>query len=112
MEADGGLAAVYPFLYGDIGKLALPVRETMRGLCEVLGLDPLHLANEGKIVAVVPATESEGAVAALRGYPLGRDPAIIGHVPQGTPARAVLRTMFSGRRIIDILVGEQLPRIG
>ncbi|HEX3864561.1 MAG TPA: AIR synthase-related protein, partial [Stellaceae bacterium] len=81
------------------------------GFCEILGLDPLYLANEGKIVAVVAPQETAAALAALRGHPLGTGAAIIGRVGDGEPGRVTMRTGFGGSRIVDMLVGEQLPRI-
>lgn len=95
----------------EIDEPALPIREQVRGLCEVLGLDPLYLANEGKLIAVIPAPEAKAALAALRRDPLGADAAIIGRITDGTPGRVVMRTVLGGRRIVDMLVGEQLPRI-
>ncbi len=95
----------------EIDENATPLREAVRGFCEILGLDPLYLANEGKIVAVVPPAQSEAALAALRGDPLGRHAAVIGRVRCGEPGRVTMRTAFGGQRIVDMLVGEQLPRI-
>lgn len=89
-----------------------PIRTEVTGFCEILGLDPLYLANEGKLVAVVPADEQEAALTAMRAHPLGRESAQIGHVQDGgRPGRVVMRTVFGGTRIVDMLVGEQLPRI-
>jgi hydrogenase expression/formation protein HypE len=95
----------------EIDEAATPLREAVKGFCEILGLDPLYLANEGKIVAVVPRSESAAALAALRADPLGRDAAIIGEVGDGEKGRVTMRTALGGRRIVDMLVGEQLPRI-
>ena len=95
----------------EIDERQTPLREPVKGFCEILGLDPLYLANEGKIVAVVPEAESEAALTALRADPLGREAAVIGHVAAGEPGRVPMRTAFGGRRIVDMLVGEQLPRI-
>jgi hydrogenase expression/formation protein HypE len=88
-----------------------PLRAEVRGFCEILGLDPLYLANEGKLVCVVPPAQAEAALAAMRAHPLGREGAIIGHATDGRPGRVVMQTVFGGRRIVDMLVGEQLPRI-
>ena len=88
-----------------------PLRAEVKGFCEILGLDPLYLANEGKMVAVVPAAEAKAALLALRAHPLGRDAAIIGAVSGGEPGRVTMQTVFGGTRIVDMLVGEQLPRI-
>jgi len=88
-----------------------PLREDVKGFCEILGLDPLYLANEGKIVVVVPGHLAETARTAMAAHPLGRDSAIVGHVIQGPAGRVVMQTNFGGKRIVDMLVGEQLPRI-
>ena len=88
-----------------------PLRPEVCGVCEILGLDPLYLANEGKIVVVVPPDEIPAALAAMRAHPLGEKAALIGHVGDGEPGRVVMKTVFGGSRIVDMLVGEQLPRI-
>jgi hydrogenase expression/formation protein HypE len=88
-----------------------PLRSEVRGFCEILGLDPLYLANEGKLVCAVPPEQADAALTAMRNHPLGRDGAIIGHATDGRPGRVVMHTVFGGRRIVDMLVGEQLPRI-
>ena len=95
----------------EIDEACTPIRDEVRGFCEILGLDPLYLANEGKIVAVVPAEQAEGARDALRAHLLGGAASIIGRVTRGEPGRVTLRTAFGGSRIVDMLVGEQLPRI-
>jgi len=87
------------------------LREEVKAFCEILGLDPLYLANEGKIVAIVPAEEADAALSAMRTHQLGTGSAIIGRVTAGEPGRVTMRTVFGGRRIVDMLVGEQLPRI-
>ena len=113
----GGIAAVVNELAEAsrvgirLDELSLPMRAEVMGFCEILGLDPLYLANEGKILAVVPAGESEAALAALRAHPLGREAAVIGEVTSERPGRVVMRTRFGGERIVDMLVGDQLPRI-
>src|SRR6516165_12617299 len=88
-----------------------PLRDEVRGFCEILGLDPLYLANEGKIVCVVPADVQTTALAALRSHPLGRQSALVGVVQNGPKGRVIMQTTFGGRRIVDMLVGQQLPRI-
>ena len=95
----------------EIDETATPIREEVRGFCEILGLDPLYLANEGKIVAVVPPSAAEAALAALRRHRLGGAAGIIGRVTGGEPGRVTMRTVLGGSRIVDMLVGEQLPRI-
>jgi len=95
----------------EIDEACIPIRDEVRGFCEILGLDPLYLANEGKIVAVVPAEQSQRALDAVQAHPLGRAASIIGCVTVGEPGRVTMHTLFGGRRIVDMLVGEQLPRI-
>jgi hydrogenase expression/formation protein HypE len=94
----------------EIDEKSVPIREEVRAFCEILGLDPLYLANEGKIVAVVPADECEAALRAMRAHPFGEHASIIGRVTHGQ-SRVAMRTVLGGRRIVDMLVGEQLPRI-
>lgn len=94
-----------------IEEKALPLREEVRGACEILGLDPLYLANEGKLVAVVPADFAEQVVEAMRAHPAGAEAAIIGEIVAAPSGIVVLNTGFGGGRIVDLLVGEQLPRI-
>jgi hydrogenase expression/formation protein HypE len=88
----------------------LPVRESVRGVCEILGFDPLYLANEGKALLIVDASSAEEALAALREHPLGREAAIIGEVQEGAPG-VRMRTLAGGVRAVDYPVGDQLPRI-
>ena len=95
----------------EIDEASTPIRKEVRGFCEILGLDPLYLANEGKIVVVVPPDEADAALTALRGHPLGIAASVIGTVNDGEAGRVTMRTVFGGRRIVDMLVGDQLPRI-
>ena len=95
----------------EIDEAATPLREEVRGFCEILGLDPLYLANEGKAVFAVPPTEIKAALAAMRAHPLGAGAALIGHAGAGERGRVTMQTVFGGKRIVDMLVGEQLPRI-
>ena len=95
----------------EIEERLTPIREDVRGFCEILGIDPLYLANEGKVVIVAPHEESEAALAAMRAHPLGVGASIIGTAGQGAPGRVTMKSIFGGRRIVDMLVGEQLPRI-
>ncbi len=92
-------------------EAAIPVREPVRALCELLGLDPLYVANEGKLVAICPMESAETLFAAMRAHPLGREAAIIGEVVADDHAFVELETSFGGRRLVDWLSGEQLPRI-
>jgi hydrogenase expression/formation protein HypE len=94
-----------------IDEAALPLRDEVKGACEILGLDPLYLANEGKLVAIVAAEAAPRMLAAMRAHPAGSDAAIIGEVIEGPAGMVVLQTQFGGQRIVDTLVGEQLPRI-
>jgi len=94
-----------------LDETALPIRSEVRGMCEILGLDPLYLANEGKLVAIVPADQAENLLKAMQQHPSGKDSAIVGKVAVEPAGRVVLQTSFGGERIIDMLVGEQLPRI-
>jgi len=89
----------------------IPVREEVRGASELLGIDPMYVACEGRLVAVVPGDEADRAVAALRAHPLGEQAAVIGHVRSEQPGIVQLRTAFGGTRIVDLLVGDPLPRI-
>jgi hydrogenase expression/formation protein HypE len=94
-----------------IDESALPVREDVRGACEILGLDPLYVANEGKLVAIVAREQAEAALEALREHPLGGEAAVIGEVVAEHPGRVVQRSRIGGQRVVDMLSGEQLPRI-
>ena len=89
----------------------LPVRDDVRGGCEILGLDPLYVANEGKCLAIVAGEAAEDALEALRSHPRGRDAALLGEVVEGHPGRVVLRSRIGGERVVDMMSGEQLPRI-
>jgi hydrogenase expression/formation protein HypE len=95
----------------EIEEGRLPVRDAVRAACELLGLDPLYVANEGKLVAFVAPEVAERALAALRAHAYGREAAIIGRVTEEHAGRVVLRTALGARRVVDMLVGEQLPRI-
>ena len=88
-----------------------PIRTEVKGFCEILGLDPLYLANEGTMVCVVPAEDAADALACMRQHPLGKEASIVGRITDHRPGRVVMETVFGGRRIVDMLVGEQLPRI-
>jgi hydrogenase expression/formation protein HypE len=90
---------------------AIPVHAGVRGACEILGLDPLTIANEGKLLAIVAPEKAESALAAMRQHPLGRESAIIGTVQAEPPGMVFLRTDIGGMRVLDMLVGDPLPRI-
>ena len=82
----------------------------MRGACEILGLDPLDVANEGKCLAIVAAEAADAVLATMRADPLGREAAIIGEVVKEQPGRVTMRSRIGGWRIVDMLTGEQSPR--
>ena len=116
----GGLASTLNELASQSGtditveEDAVPVKPAVLGACEMLGYDPLQVANEGKMVCVVAPDEADAALAAMRANRYGADAAIIGEVASAQPERGpkvFLRTAFGGTRILDMLVGEQLPRI-
>src|SRR5262245_60178357 len=90
---------------------AIPLRPEVRGACEMLGLDPLSVANEGKLIAVVPASEADRLLEVMRGHPLGRDAALVGAVVAEHPGLVTMRSLVGGERVVALLAGEQLPRI-
>ena len=94
-----------------IDEACVPLRKEVRGVCEILGLDPLYLANEGALVLFAPPEEADAALAAMQSTRAGANAAIIGHAVDGIPGRVEMTTLFGGARIVDMLVGEQLPRI-
>jgi hydrogenase expression/formation protein HypE len=89
----------------------IPVRAEVRGASELLGIDPMYVACEGRLVAVVPGDQADHAVTALRAHPLGERAAVVGHVTAEQPGIVQLKTAFGGTRIVDLLVGDPLPRI-
>jgi hydrogenase expression/formation protein HypE len=113
----GGVATILNEIAraADVGVLVseddIPVRPEVRGACELLGIDPMYVACEGRMVAVVPGESAVAAVRALRAHPLGADAAVIGHVVADQPGMVRLKTSFGGTRIVDLLVGDPLPRI-
>ena len=94
-----------------LDEQVIPVREEVQGVCELLGLDPLYLANEGKLVAVVPNLLAETVLAAMKNHPAGKDAVIVGEVIDSPSGVVIMKTMFGTDRIMDMLVGDQLPRI-
>jgi hydrogenase expression/formation protein HypE len=113
----GGVAAVLNELADSskvgfaLDETAMPVRPAVMAACEMLGMDPLYVANEGKLVAVVPADHADAILAAMRAHPLGQDAAIIGRVVEEHPGMVVAQTAIGGRRVVDMPLGEILPRI-
>jgi hydrogenase expression/formation protein HypE len=95
----------------EIRESDIPVRESVKGACEILGLDPLYVANEGKLAAVVAPEAAEAMVAGMRRHPLGREARIVGRVVAEHPGMVLMKTEVGGTRIVDALFGEQLPRI-
>ena len=95
----------------EIEEKKIPVHEEVRGACELLGLDPLYVANEGKLVAIVAPESADAVLAAMRGNARGAEAAIIGTVRHGHPGLVTMRTAFGSSRIVDLLPGDQLPRI-
>jgi hydrogenase expression/formation protein HypE len=95
----------------ELREETIPIPGPVHAACEMLGLDPLHVANEGKLVAIVPAASSEAVLAAMRAVPEGVEAVEIGRVVADHPAMVTMRTIVGSQRIVDMLVGEQLPRI-
>ena len=89
----------------------LPINDSVRGACEILGIDPLYVANEGKLLAVVAEDEADSLLAAMRSHPTGKQAAIIGEVDEKNPGLVTLTTSLGASRVVDIPVAEQLPRI-
>ncbi len=113
----GGLAAALHEIAADSGvgieldEAAIPVSPAVAAACDMLGLDVLSVANEGKMIAIVAADAADAALEALRGHPLGRGAACIGRVTAGAPGQVVLHTAVGGARLVDLPAGELLPRI-
>jgi hydrogenase expression/formation protein HypE len=94
-------------LYEDL----LPVREEVRGMCGILGIDPLYVANEGKVLFIVNSADAPGIVESLKSTEEGKNAAVIGEIDREFPGRAYIKTPIGGRRILPLLTDEQLPRI-
>ena len=113
----GGLAAVLHEIAASsrvgiaLDEPAIPVRDSVRGACELLGFEPLHVANEGKLVAFVPPAEAEAVLASMRAHPLGRDACRVGEAVEAYPGQVVLRTALGSERVLERAYGELLPRI-
>ena len=95
----------------EIEEREIPVHEDVKGACELLGLDPLYVANEGKLVAIAAPEEADEILSAMRRHPLGREACIIGRVRDDRVGLVTMRTRLGTSRIVDILAGDQLPRI-
>ena len=113
----GGVASTWNEIAGqskvgmEIDEHAIAIHGAVRGACEVLGLDPLYVANEGKLVAIVARESADAIVEAMRRHPLGADAAVIGRITEAHPGMVTMRTLFGTSRIVDMLAGDQLPRI-
>jgi len=94
-----------------LDEAAIPMRDEVRGACEILGLDPLYVANEGKLIAVVPAASADRLVQVMQAHPLGSSSAIVGEIVETHPGMVVMRSRVGGTRVVTMLAGEQLPRI-
>ena len=94
-----------------LDEARIPIGEEVKGACEILGLDPLYVANEGKLLAILPAADANRVLAAMRAHPLGRAAAVIGEVTSDHPGYVLMKTRIGGTRVVDMLSGEQLPRI-
>lgn len=90
---------------------ALPVKDEVRGICEMLGMDPLYMANEGKVLIIADGSCADSIVEKMKEYPHGKDAAVIGTVTDTVPDKVYMRTLAGGNRIVDMLTGDQLPRI-
>jgi hydrogenase expression/formation protein HypE len=90
---------------------AIPVQGAVQAACEMLGFDPLYVANEGKVIVIVPASQASAALDAMRRHPYGANAARIGVVEPTPTKRVLMRTLIGGTRILDVLAGEMLPRI-
>jgi hydrogenase expression/formation protein HypE len=95
----------------ELDEAVIPISEEVKGACEILGLDPLYVANEGKLLAIVPAEAASTVLATMRAHPLGSEAAIIGKVTDAHPEFVTMKTRVGGTRVVDMLSGEQLPRI-
>jgi hydrogenase expression/formation protein HypE len=94
-----------------VDERSVPVHDQVRGACEMLGYDVFQVANEGKMVAVVPAEQAQAALAAMKAAPYGEDAAVVGTVAEAPAGKVYVKTAFGATRVMDMLVGEQLPRI-
>ncbi|MBI4766393.1 MAG: hydrogenase expression/formation protein HypE [Deltaproteobacteria bacterium] len=113
----GGLATTLNEIAGqsrvgvEIWEEAIPIRESVAAASEILGLDPLYVANEGKLIALLPQSQAEAGLALMKKNPYGQEAAVIGEVRRENPGKVVMKTTIGGKRLVDMLTGEQLPRI-
>jgi hydrogenase expression/formation protein HypE len=94
-----------------LDEKAIPVSAAVEGACEMLGFDPLYVANEGKLVAFVPSAEAEAVLEAIRAHPYGKQACRVGVVEESPSGKVLMRTAIGGTRVVDMLAGEMLPRI-
>jgi hydrogenase expression/formation protein HypE len=94
-----------------ISEDKVPINEDVKGACEILGLDPLYVANEGKLIALVPADVVECVMTTMQAHPLGKDAVVIGEIVADHPGTVIMKSSIGGHRVVDMLSGEQLPRI-
>lgn len=113
----GGLASALNEIAGqsrvaiELDESSIPIHEQVRAACELLGLDPMYVANEGKLIAIVAEGAEQDLLQAMRGHPLGREARVIGTVKREHPGLVIMRTPLGTTRIVDMLAGDQLPRI-
>lgn len=113
----GGLSSALNEIAGqsqvgiELDERSIPVREEVKGACEMLGLDPLYVANEGKLIAIVDPSVAEQLIAIMRHHPLGQQAQVVGTVSKTNPGLVTMRTVLGTTRIVDMLAGDQLPRI-
>jgi hydrogenase expression/formation protein HypE len=113
----GGLASALNEIAGqsqvgiELEENAIPVQEQVRAACEILGLDPMYVANEGKLIAIVAPGAEDSVLQAMRGHSLGREARVIGTITREHPTLVTMRTPLGTSRIVDMLAGDPLPRI-
>jgi hydrogenase expression/formation protein HypE len=113
----GGLATTLNEIaaQSNVGMLldesSMPIQQAVRAASDMLGFDPLYIANEGKVIVIVPPNEKDAALQALRAHPYGKDAALIGEITSEHPKRVLLKTFIGGTRMLDVMAGEMLPRI-
>jgi hydrogenase expression/formation protein HypE len=95
----------------ELDEAAIPIRREVKSACELLGLDPLYVANEGKMIVICPSERAEAVLAAMRAHPKGQEAAVIGRVLDDPRGFVRMRTGLGGTRMVDWLAGEQMPRI-
>jgi hydrogenase expression/formation protein HypE len=113
----GGLATTLNEIVSGMGfgikifEEAIPIKEEIKAACEILGFDPLYLANEGKVVVIAPEESAQTIIKTMRQNPLGKESQIIGEIVKDSKGKVIMKTEIGGSRIIEMLAGDQLPRI-